>query len=72
MDRVKQEFVAIVHSAIRQCMESPEGFASIEDQYDEQVSFELQEVSPLIIRLRINQGPYKGPRYFDVIVKETT
>jgi hypothetical protein len=68
MDGVKKEFAALVQEAVRKLLEGD--MSSLEDQYDEVVSFEFQKVSDLNCRVRINQGPYKGPRYFDVYVKE--
>jgi len=68
MDGVKKEFAALVQEAVRKMLEGD--MSSIEDQYSIVVSFEFQKVSDLNCRVRINQGPYKGPRYFDVYVKE--
>jgi hypothetical protein len=68
-DRVKAAFAGTVKAMLQRAVEI-DGLPTVEEEYSDEVSFEYQDISPLNCRVRINQGPYKGPRYFDVIVKE--
>jgi hypothetical protein len=69
MDQVKKAVSDLVQEAVRKALET-ELADAISDLYDEEVSFEFQKVTDLNLRIRINQGPYKGPRYFDVHLRE--
>ena len=69
MDPIKKAFVDEVRTTLRRRMEA-DGFPMLEEQYTEHIDVEMREVSSLVTEFRINQGPYKGPRYFDVIIKE--
>ena len=69
VDPVKQAFVNEVRESLRKTLDAS-GFQSVDDQYTEAINVEMRDVSSLITEFRINQGPHKGPRYFDVIVRE--
>jgi hypothetical protein len=68
MDAVKKAFVKEIHDAVEKLVE--QGLPAIANMYDNQVTFEFHEVTALEFQVRIGQGPYRGPRYLSVIVKE--
>ena len=69
MDPVKRAFAETIQELVQRQVRGS-GLPKVEEEYSESISLEFQRVTVLNCRVRINQGPYKGPRYFDVIVRE--
>jgi hypothetical protein len=75
MDRLKQSFAADIQDLVRKAVEdkdtaAPDGLPRLSEELTEVVSIEFQKVSDLIGVVRINGVSGRGPRYFEVIVKE--
>jgi hypothetical protein len=72
MDAMKAAFVGAVKRHVRWMADDSHTQDCIMNASgaDEALAFEYQEGAPLTCRIRITQGPHKGPRYFEVIVKE--
>ena len=72
MDPLKKTVVEVVKRQIRWLAqdERTQNYIMNAVEADEAFTFEFQDGGNLDCLVRINQGPYKGPRYFEVILKE--
>jgi hypothetical protein len=72
MDAMKKAFAEVVQRQIAWMAKDERVQHALEaaTDGDDAMTFEFQKITDLLCRVRINQGPYKGPRYFDVYVRE--
>lgn len=68
MDSVKQAFVDSVLEAVEGLVN--QGLPKVADEYTEVVRFEYNKVGNLTGVVRVGQGPGRGPRYFEVAIRE--
>lgn len=75
MDSIKAAFAADIQELVKKAVEDkdtavPDGFPRLSDQFTDVVAIEYQRISDLVGVVRINGVSGRGPRYFEVIVKE--
>jgi hypothetical protein len=72
MDAVKKAFADLTKKAVIKAIDDGmEDVLQEASDRDDAVVLEFQDIAPLLSRVRVSQGPGRGPRYFDVIVKES-
>jgi hypothetical protein len=69
MDSVKEAVADSVQRYVQR--KTGEGWPELAELYDGPVEFEAHDIGPLITRLRVKPVGGRGPRYFDITVKET-